>query len=483
MKYLGIEINVKNLPPLDKDFIPMGVWMIEYEKEADRPIGIAIEREDGKVTVFRSKLRSKEFEEANLRYLERYIKFCLWSVGGWKVSICGCDDEALKVKEDYVLGAARDFDVNFMMNTYERPFEFEICTEDELPESNDSDKSVGGHLEGCRIGFDAGGSDRKVSAVIDGETVYSEEVVWHPKLSEDISYQYEGIVDSFKTAASKMPRVDGIGVSTAGVLIGNAPMVSSIFLKISRDNWDEVKTVYDRAAREIGDVPIVVANDGDVTALAGAMSMGVGPVMGIAMGTSEAGGYVNAERNVLGWFNELAFAPVDLNSESMADPWSGDNGVGATYFSQDCVIKLAPAAGITLDENLAPAEKLKVVQDILEGRISDGVEPAMACDAAPSCDGHCGMKLLIGARKIFESIGVYLAHTLVLYGLFYDLKYVQILGRVASGIGGEIIVNECNRVLKDEYPDFADQLTVMLPDEKTRRVGQSVAAASLPEIK
>ncbi|MDD4200375.1 MAG: ROK family protein [Eubacteriales bacterium] len=451
MNYLGIDINMKNVPPLDREFIPMGVWMIEYEKEAERPVGIAIEREDGKVTVFETKLRDKSFEAANLRYLERYIKFCLWSVGGWKVTVCGADEEVLKVKKDYVLGGVRDFDVNFMMNTYERPFVFEICEPSELPEKNDADKSVGGHLEGCRIGFDAGGSDRKVSAVIDGETVYSEEVVWHPKLSEDISYQYEGILDSFRTAASKMPRVDGIGVSTAGVLIGNAPMVSSIFLKIDRGNWDQVKTVYDRAAAEIGDVPIVVANDGDVTALAGAMSMGVAPVMGIAMGTSEAGGYVNEDRNVLGWFNELAFAPVDLNEKSMADPWSGDRGVGATYFSQDCVIKLAPEAGISLDENLAPAEKLKLVQEILEGSSSEGPEAA-------------------GARKIFESIGIYLAHTLVLYGLFYDLKYIQILGRVASGLGGEIIVNECNRVLKEEYPDFAKQLTVMLPDEKTRRV-------------
>ena len=482
MNYLGIELNVKNIPELDRDFIPMGPWMIEYEKEASRPVGIAIEREEGKVTVFETKLRGEEYEEANLRYLERYIKFCLWTVGGWKVTVCGCDREALKVKEDYVLGSARDFDVDFMMNTYERPFEFEICAPEDLPEANDEDKSVGGHLEGCRIGFDAGGSDRKVSAVIDGETVYSEEVVWHPKLSEDISYQYEGILDSFRTAASKMPRVDGIGVSTAGVLIGNAPMVSSIFLKIDRKDWDQVKTVYDRAAAEIGDVPIVVANDGDVTALAGAMSMGVAPVMGIAMGTSEAGGYVNGDRNVLGWFNELAFAPVDLNDKSMADPWSGDTGVGATYFSQDSVIKLAPAAGIALDENLAPAEKLKVVQDILEGRISDGAQPAQACDAAPTCDGHCGLKLLIGARRIFETIGTYLAHTLVLYGLFYDLKHVLILGRVASGIGGEILVNQCNMVLKDEYPELAEKINVMLPDEKMRRVGQSVAAASLPEI-
>ena len=464
MNYLGIDLNMKNIPELDQEFIPMGPWMIEYEKEASRPIGIAIEREDGKVSVFETKLRGKSFEEANLRYLERYIKFCLWSVGGWKVTICGCDEEAAKVREDYVLGGPRDFDVNFMMNTYERPFEFEICDPADLPAANDSDKSVGGHLEGCRIGFDAGGSDRKVSAVIDGETIYSEEVVWHPKLSEDISYQYDGIVDSFKTAASKMPRVDGIGVSTAGVLIGNAPMVSSIFLKISRDNWDEVKTVYDRAAREIGDVPIVVANDGDVTALAGAMSMDVAPVMGIAMGTSEAGGYVNADRNVLGWFNELAFAPVDLNQESMADPWSGDNGVGATYFSQDSVIKLAPAADIELDEALAPAEKLKVVQNILDG-----------ADAAENPKKE-------GAEAIFRTIGCYLAHTLVLYGLFYDLKYVLILGRVASGRGGEILVGECNRVLADEYPELNSKITVMLPDEKMRRVGQSVAAASLPEV-
>lgn len=477
MNYLGIDLDIRNLPDLDQDFIPMGPWMIEYEKEAIRPIGIAIEREEGKVTVFETKLRDASFEEANLRYLERYIKFCLWSVGGWKVTVCGCDEEAARVREEYVLGGPRDFDVNFMMNTYERPFEFEICAPSDLPAANDTDKSVGGHLEGCRIGFDAGGSDRKVSAVIDGETVYSEEVVWHPKLSEDISYQYNGIVDSFKTAASKMPRVDGIGVSTAGVLIGNAPMVSSIFLKISRDNWDEVKTVYDRAAKEIGDVPIVVANDGDVTALAGAMSMDVAPVMGIAMGTSEAGGYVNADRNVLGWFNELAFAPVDLNQESMADPWSGDNGVGATYFSQDSVIKLAPAAGIELDESLAPAEKLKVVQNILEGAnaVDAGAGEADAADAGdgPQRDG---------AIAIFKSIGCYLAHTLVLYGLFYDLKYVLILGRVASGEGGEILVEECNRVLAEEYPELNDKITVMLPDEKMRRVGQSVAAASLPEV-
>ena len=255
-----------------------------------------------------------------------------------------------------------------------------------------------------------------------------------------------------------MPRVDGIGVSSAGTFVGNAPMVSSLFIKVPRERREEVKTIYDRAAKEIGDVPIVVANDGDVTALAGYMSLDKGCVMGLAMGTSEAVGYVDAEGNILGWFNELAFAPVDLNEHAMRDEWSGDLGVGCKYFSQDAVAKLAPAAGIALSEHLTPAEKLKEVQKLAEG----GNPYALA---------------------IFDSIGVYLAHTLSLYEMFYDIRNLLVLGRVASGIGGERIVSECQRVLNEEYPELSRKLRVMLPDESFRRVGQSMAAASLPDIR
>ena len=230
-----------------------------------------------------------------------------------------------------------------------------------------------------------------------------------------------------------------------------------MFIKVPRERREEVKSIFDRAAKEIGDVPIVVANDGDVTALAGAMSMEQGCVMGLAMGTSEAVGYVNADGNLLGWFNELAFAPVDLSEDAMQDEWSTDYGVGCKYFSQDAVIKLAPRAGIVLEESLTPAEKLKAVQVLAES----GDEAAL---------------------RIFTDIGCYLAHTLSLYAQFYDLKYLLVLGRVASGVGGERIISRCNQVLKTEYPQLAEKITVMLPDEKTRRVGQSVAAASLPEV-
>ena len=459
MNYLGISFDLKHTPKLDPGFIPFGIWMNEYEKGATQDISIAVERNEGFISVRHAKIHgTAEMAAADYRFVERYMKFLLWSIGGFKVYVCGCSDIAKKLQAAYSPEGERAFDYDFFQKLYERPLEILDLPLEGCPASNESPRPIGGHTDGCRIGFDAGGSDRKVSAVIDGEVVYSEEVIWHPKTNPDPSYQYEGILESFRTAASKMPRVDGIGVSSAGVFIGNAPMISSIFYCVPRDRWDEVKTVYDRAAAAIGDVPIVVANDGDVSALAGAMGMGCGQIMGLAMGTSEAVGYVDKDQNVLGWISELAFAPVDLSEEAMEDEWSTDIGVGCKYFSQDAVIKLAPRAGIQLDESLTPAEKLKEVQKLME-----------ADDAR--------------AQAVFHDIGVYLAYTVVQYSRFYDIAHLMLLGRVMSGKGGDLILATCQQVMADEFPELYAKIQVMLPDEKTRRVGQSAAAASLPARK
>ena len=456
MEYLGVSFDMKNVPELDPEFIPFGLWAESYLKGATKPIAIAVEKNEGYVSVHQTKIYgTAEMAEADYRYVERYVKFLLWSIGGFKVYVCGCSELTKKLQEAYSLNGERAFDYDFFQKLYEQELQIIDLPLDQCPASNETPKPLGGHLDGCRIGFDAGGSDRKVSAVIDGETVYSEEVVWFPKKNPDPSYQYGHILEAFKTAASKMPRVDAIGVSSAGVFIGNAPMISSIFYCVPRDRWDEVKTVFDRAAAEIGDVPIVVANDGDVSALAGAMGMGKGSLMGMAMGTSEAVGYVDKDMNVLGWISELAFAPVDLNEKAMVDEWSTDIGVGCKYFSQDAVIKLAPRIGIELDESLSPAEKLKVVQKLMEAD-----DPR--------------------AQKVFESIGAYLAYTVVLYSQFYDLRHLMMLGRVMSGKGGDTIMSVCQKILAEEFPALNEKVEVIVPDEKTRRVGQSVAAASLP---
>lgn len=467
MKFLNVEIPVKNLPELDQGFVPLGLFFKHYEKNAQKPLCIAVERSGGQIGTWECKVYgTPEMAEADAYYVDRLVKFLLWSWGGFKVYVCGDDTLAEGVKKAYSQGGSRQFDKEFMEGVYERAFEVAALPYDQKPAAFQKAESVGRHTSGARIGFDAGGSDRKVSAVIDGETIYSEEVVWYPKVNTDPDYHYLGILAAMETAAAKIlekgRKVDGIGVSSAGVYIDNKCMVASLFLKVGKEDFEKkVKNIYTRAAEDLSrilgyEIPVVVANDGDVSALAGAMGLGENGIMGIAMGTSEAVGYVDAEGNICGWLNELAFAPVDGQPGAMEDEWSGDIGCGVKYFSQDGVIKLAPRAGIELNEADAPAQKLKVVQ----GLMAEGDERAV---------------------KVYESIGVYLGHTMGLYAQFYDIRHVQMMGRVMSGKGGDIILETAARVMDEEYPEVPFRPEA--PDEMTRRVGQSAAAASLPEVK
>ena len=457
---MKLKVNAK----LDPQFTPMSLVcreMREATKEDGQDIIIAVERNKGYTTTYKTRIfkdgTGKDAE--NYAFVERIVKTLLWVAGGYKIIIAGSDTVAQKIKEAYTPGGARDFDVHFMEGVYEQKFEVISIPLEDAPKDKSSASPVGRHLDGCRIGFDAGGSDRKVSAVIDGESVYSEEVVWFPKTNSDPEYHYQGILEAMKTAASKMPRVDAIGVSSAGVYIDNRIMVASLFLKVSDEDFEKrVKNMYLDVAKEIGEnIPIEVANDGDVTALAGAMNLNDNSVLGIAMGTSEAAGYVDPQGNITGWLNELAFAPVDFCTDAMVDEWSGDYGCGVKYFSQDSVIKLAPAAGIELDENLSPAEKLRVVQNLM----AEGDERAAA---------------------IYDTIGAYFGYAIAYYSEFYDIKHVLIMGRVTSGKGGEILLERAQEVLDTEFPELAKKINLNIPDENARRVGQSVAAASLPKI-
>ena len=452
---------------LDPQFQPMVKVVSDYRaavaEEGGVPLVIAVERNKGYVSTYKLDVfkDGSGHDEESYGVVERIVKTLLWVYGGFKVTVAGSKKIYEKIAEAYKKGGARQFDADFMARVYERPFEVEyVENAADAPKEHQAADPIGRHLDGCRIGFDAGGSDRKVSAVVDGETVYSEEVVWFPKLQSDPDYHYQGILDAMKTAASHMPRVDAIGVSSAGVYIDNKIMIASLFLKVSDEDFEKkVKTMYLDVAKEIGEnIPVEVANDGDVTALAGAMDLNDNNVLGVAMGTSEAAGYVDSQGNITGWLNELAFVPVDYCRDAMVDEWSGDYGCGVKYFSQDSVIKLAPAAGIELDESLSPAEKLKVVQKLM----AEGDERA---------------------AKIYDTIGVYFGYAIAYYAMFYDIKHVIIMGRVTSGEGGTIVLAKANEVLKREYPELAEKIRLHIPDEKSRRVGQSVAAASLPKLK
>ncbi|MCI5772416.1 MAG: ROK family protein [Clostridiales bacterium] len=459
-------MSLKVKAVLDPQFMPMSVALRDYEKDVAAAANKAdfvvnVERNQGYCDYYRMNILPDGVDDARtVDLMDRLVKTMLWCRGGYKITVAGSKKVYEHLKAAYCAGGARAFDADFMSTVYERPFEVHYAEDgDKIAVKREAASSVGRHLDGCRIGFDAGGSDRKVSAVINGESVYSEEVVWFPKTQSDPQYHFDGILAAMKTAASHMPRVDAIGVSSAGVYIDNRIMVASLFLKVPKDEFDKkVKNMYLDVAKELGaDIPIEVANDGDVTALAGAMDLNCGNVLGVAMGTSEAGGYVDKDMNIMGWLNELAFVPVDDCKNAMVDEWSGDYGCGVKYFSQDAVIKLAPAAGIHLDESLSPAEKLKVVQKEM---IAGNPE----------------------AAKIYETIGVYFGYAIAYYSRFYDIDHVLIMGRVTSGEGGALLLNKAQEVLNVEFPELAKKVQLHIPDENSRRVGQSVAAASLPAI-
>ncbi len=466
MKELAQLAQPRIVAPLDSGFVPAALVHRTFRqavRDSGRatPLAIALERQEGFVSVFRTECfeDGSRFAALNLPYAERLIKMLLWKHGGWRIVIGGPPSVAEHVRQTYAPGGARSFDVEFMSGVYERPFVVEVASPGQIPAASEGTVALGRHLEGCRIGFDLGATDRKVAAVRDGEPVYTEEVVWDPRHAADPTYHFREIMAGLQSAARHLPRVDAVGGSAAGVYINNRPRVASLFRAVPKDLFEtKIANLFLDLKRAWNDIPFVAVNDGEVTALAGSMSLQDNAVLGIALGSSQAGGYVTETGEITTWLNELAFAPVDYRPEAPADEWSGDRGCGVQYFSQQAVFRLAAAAGLSLDASLGPAGKLKSVQE----KVAAGDE---------------------AARCIFETIGVYVGYGIAHYAEFYKLRHVLILGRVTSGEGGNIILSQAQKVLHTEFPELSEKIRVRLPDEATRRVGQAVAAASLPALK
>jgi predicted NBD/HSP70 family sugar kinase len=451
--------------PLDPGFQPAALVSRKYaalaakSRRAERLV-VAMERLNGGNSRLELSVPGDDevARAVTLRYVERMVKCFLWSRGGYRLHVGGPAWIGEHLKTAYARGGERAFDVELMSRVYGHPFEVIVTSAAAVPAARESEAGVGGHLDGCRIGFDLGASDYKIAAVKDGEVVFSGEFPWDPRVQRDPRYHYTKLQEGLTLAATHLPRVDAIGGSSAGIYLDNEPRVASLFRSVPADAFErDIKPMFKRLASE-WKVPLLVINDGEVTALAGAMSLQSKGMLGVAMGSSEAAGFMTPAGSLTEWINELAFAPVDFNPEAPPDEWSGDRGVGALYFSQQAVNKLAPAAGYAFDEAVGLPERLKQVQD----RVARGDE---------------------GAVKIFETIGVYLGYTLPFYAEFYDYQHLLLLGRVTSGRGGEIVVEQAKTVLRTEFPDMVDRIQVHMPDEKSRRVGQAVAAASLPEIK
>ncbi|HNQ90002.1 MAG TPA: ROK family protein [Verrucomicrobiota bacterium] len=456
----------RKVPALDPDFRPP-VLARRALREAGqhRPtpamVEIALEQADGSVFRSATTLLPEDHPNstANFFHVERWLKFLLWSRGGFRAHVAGPASLVNALARYYKDTATGRFDAEMMgTRIYERPFEIVACTPERLPAPHATTQALGRHWNGCRIGFDLGGSDRKVAAVIDGRPVFSEEVVWSPIGEADPQYHYDGIMDSLRRAASHLPRVDAIGGSAAGVYVNNRVKVASLFRGVPHEAFARrVKGLFLEIRQAWNNVPLEVVNDGEVTALAGSMALGDNAVLGIALGTSTAGGYVTPEGTITSWLNELAFVPVDYNPNAPVDEWSGDRGCGAKYFSQQAVGRLVKPAGIDVPPHTPLPETLHHVQTLMQTG-----DPR--------------------ARRIYETIGAYLGYTVAHFADFYEFRHLLILGRVTSGPGGEVILTEARQVIETEFPELAARVALHTPDEKDKRHGQAIAAASLPVV-
>ena len=461
-----MTVAPKFRPPLDPDFVPPALWNRAYraavgESGGGRPLAIALERSDGSVSVYRTAVLPHAGANAasNQRYVERLVKFLLWQKGGYRVTVAGDAALADYLRSVYAPAGARAFDHRFMgEQVYGRPFAVESAGFDRAPVERETAAPLGRHLDGYRIGFDLGASDRKCAAVADGKLLFSEEVPWNPSVQADPQYHFDGIHDSLRRAAAHLPRVDAIGGSAAGVYVNNEVRVGSLYRAVPPALFEgRVRGLFRELRAAWGGIPFDVVNDGEVTALAGSMAMGDNAVLGVAMGSSLAAGYVTPEGAITGWLNELAFAPVDYREGAPADEWSGDAGVGARYFSQQAVGRLAAPAGIELPGEMPLPVKLERVQKL-----------AAEGDAR--------------AMRIYETIGVYFGYTIAHYSDFYEIRNLLVLGRVMTGVGGDRILETAGKVLKAEFPEAAERIRFRIPGEQEKRHGQAIAAASLPVI-
>jgi predicted NBD/HSP70 family sugar kinase len=445
--------------PLDPKFLPSARFNQTYRNSPGQagnrvPFVLATEQPDGSVSRYETVIRSDASPET-LHYAERLAKFLLWSRGAWRLHVIAPDGVVAHLRQAFASNGVRAFDAAIMTRIFGRPFEVVRATRATLPREQALASACGGHLDGCRLGFDLGASDYKVAAVRDGAVVFSAEYPWQPRDQADPNYHFEHLMEGLRKAAAHLPRVDAIGGSTAGVVFANQIRVASLFRSVPEDRFADASRIFLRV-RDAWQVPLMVLNDGDVSALAGALSLNTQGVLGLAMGSSLAGGYVDLQGRMRGWLTELAFVPADENPQAPADEWSGDRGVGALYFSQQAVNKLLPAAGITCPAEMPLPERLRHVQDLM----ARGDERA-----AP----------------IYATIGVYLGATLPLYAEFYDFRQVLVLGRVLTGAGGDLLIQRARQVLEQMDPALAARIELSAPDEQSRRVGQAVAAASLPE--
>jgi len=479
MKYLLARPKIP--APLDPNFCPAIVGKKKYMKLlAGSPFTLewALPRADGCARGKLPVLAEKHADvDASIHLAGVCIQEMIWQRSASELLLCGPQSICEAIQKSFSAEGKYAFEVKTMpkvCGTPGKPFPVKIvASASELPQAKDTKQVCGKDASGCRLAFDLGKSDIKTVAIKDNEVIESKETEWDVT-NPDPQYHWDMILGAMKETAAKLPRIDAIGGSATGTVSGdNEATWCDIFPNVPPDVYaDKVVNIFKRLAKEFGDVPLKVINDGEVTALAGKMMVNRGNLLGISMGSSEGGGYCDADGSLLGWINELCYIQLDLNPEAVTDPWTPHCGISHMYLGQRSATRLAAAGGVDLPAELMPDH------------------PNMNC---MKHEGHAKCLKLIQAgmkdpekepqvRQIYETIGVYLGYALAQYSEHYLIENALVLGRLSTGTGGQIMLDKAKEVLMAEFPQYG-HIVFHQPDEHFKRVGQCIAAAALPELK
>eukprot|EP00933_Yihiella_yeosuensis_P050177 TRINITY_DN47939_c0_g1_i1.p1 TRINITY_DN47939_c0_g1~~TRINITY_DN47939_c0_g1_i1.p1 ORF type:complete len:499 (+),score=145.80 TRINITY_DN47939_c0_g1_i1:90-1586(+) len=479
MKYLLVRPSVP--APLDPNFCPMVLSKRNYlKKVADCQVSelhFAVERPGGCVGVDKLPVLAPDHEgfEASVFLAGEIIRYMLWQRGGYNLILSGPEEICKRLTAAYSKGGKYEFEVATMPKIFKVEWVVKQVDLKDLPTEKNVPIACGKVASGCRLAFDLGKSDVKTVAVKDGEVLGSAETEWDVTHA-DPEYHYNLIVKAMKETAAKLPGpIEAIGGSATGAVSADSEATwCDCFPNVPPDVYaKKVVPIFNNIAKnEFGDVPIKVINDGEVTAVAGSHMIGEGSLFGISLGSSEGSGYVFEDGSLTGWINENAYDPFDMNPDAPGNPWSPHRGDAAMYLGQRAATRLAAKGGIDLPAEMMPDhENMNAASHVPHAQCLKLIQKAML---DPKKEPQ--------AKKIYQSIGVYLGYAIAQYCEYLDIKHVLILGRVTSGEGGNHMMEWAKKVLEADFPNLAG-IKFHTPTEHMKRVGQCVAAAALPELK
>ncbi len=416
-----------------------------FRKRAKEEITIALIRGEDVCFPFKVPV-TDDFEESYF-YLKKVFLSLLWIIGGYRF-LFHCDQYFYsrfkeRIQKDEEVSAS----FKAIEAVYGEPVSFALTEEIPLTKEKKTKHSLSAF--GCRVGLDLGGSDIKTMAVKDGEIVYSSEIPWSPKEAKDPSYHESRIRSALLEASSHLERVDAVGVSTSGIVADELVIYPSLFASCSeKDKKEGVRVLLkDLCCKLFPDASFALINDGDASALGASFLYEKDSVLGLALGTSLAGGYVK-DGFLYPYLNELSKVSVNFSPSGKRHYRLGILGSSSEYLSQKGIVSLVEDRGVKLVGSLP--EKLLAIQKLAE----DENKAVLQC---------------------YQELGRRLGSSVLYFSLFLDFSSVFLLGRVLSGKGGEALVESA----KDYLASKGSGLVLFSADERFKRLGQAYVAACL----